>query len=82
MNMSNKLYDILVTVGDTVLPALATLVISIGKTVKPGSEAGTIAAGVIMALDVFLNTILNKSSKNYYRDKAFDSTELNRHEAE
>ena len=52
-----------------VLPALATLVTQISKTVGY-AETGAIVAEVITAIATFLGTILCISNYNYYKQDA------------
>lgn len=61
--MSNKVYDVLKYIARYVLPALATLVITICKiwNLPYGEEIGA----TIMAVDTALNIILGISSYNY-----------------
>lgn len=63
--MSNKLYDALKYIARYVLPALATMVITIFKIwgLPYGEEIGA----TIMAVDTALNIILGISSRNYYK---------------
>lgn len=61
--MSNKLYDKLKFIAQILLPALATLYITIAQFVSvPNPEA---VAGIIIAIDTFLGTLLGISSANY-----------------
>jgi hypothetical protein len=61
--MSSKIYDILKYVGRIVLPAIATLYATIAKIWNLPYMAEIPAT--IMAIDVFLNAILEISSANY-----------------
>lgn len=74
MKINDKTYDILSWIAKYVLPALATLTITLFKIWMPTSEIGTMIGATIMALDVFLNTLLGISTVNYYKDNA--STEV------
>lgn len=67
MTISDKWYKILSYVGKIVLPALATLVITLFKVWYPETELGTMIGATIMALDVFLNALLGESSKDFYK---------------
>lgn len=61
--MSNKTYDTLKNIALYVLPALATLVLTLGGIWNiPYSEA---IAGTITAIDTFLGAILKISSNKY-----------------
>ena len=61
--MSNKTYDILKDIAFYVLPALATLVLTLGKIWGlPYAEA---IAATITAVDTFLGAILKISSIKY-----------------
>lgn len=68
MKLSNKTYDILAWIGKIVLPALSVLYATIGKIWSlPYTEQIPLT---IMAIDVFLNSLLGISSANYYKDQA------------
>lgn len=61
--MSNKVYDVLKFVAQIVLPAIATLYVTLaGIWGLPFSEQ---IGGTVMAVDTFLGAILMLSSKNY-----------------
>lgn len=61
--MSNKTYDILKDIALYVLPALATLVLTLGNIWGlPYAEA---IAATITAVDTFLGTVLKISSIKY-----------------
>ena len=61
--MSNKVYDVLKFIAQMVLPAIATLYVTLaGIWGLPYSEQ---IAGTVMAVDTFLGAILMLSSKNY-----------------
>lgn len=61
--MSNKVYDALKFIAQIVLPAIATLYVTLaGIWGLPYSEQ---IAGTVMAVDTFLGAILMLSSKNY-----------------
>jgi hypothetical protein len=64
MKMSNKAYDILKKVALIVLPALATLWLTVGKiwNLPYTTEIGA----TVTAVAVFLGACLEVSSKNYY----------------
>lgn len=66
MKLSNKAYDVLKWIAMWLLPALATLWLTLGKlwNFPYISEIG----GTISALDVFLAAILGLSKKNYEGD--------------
>lgn len=61
--MSNRVYDILKYVALIVLPALATLYLTIATIW--GLPYGEAVAGTITAIDTFLGAILGISSKRY-----------------
>lgn len=66
--MSNKTYDILKDIALYVMPALATLMLSLGNIWGiPHAEA---IAGTITALDTFLGAVLKVSSIKYAEQKA------------
>lgn len=61
--MSNKVYDILKFIAQIVLPAIATLYVTIaGIWGLPFAEQ---IGGTIMAIDTFLGAVLMISSNNY-----------------
>ena len=63
MELSNKTYDVLKNIALYVLPALATLILSLGNIWGiPHAEA---IAATITALDTFLGAILKVSSTKY-----------------
>lgn len=66
MLMSNELYDALKKVALYILPAIATLWLTLGKIwgLPYTSEIGA----TITAIDVFLGACLGISSKNYYAE--------------
>lgn len=67
MKLSNKAYDILKYIAQIVLPALATLIVSVfGIWNINYAEA---VSGTIMAVDFFLGALLKISSNNYYKDE-------------
>lgn len=75
MRISNKTYDVLKYIALIVLPALATLMLTL--TGIWGIPYGEAIAGTITAVDVFLGAILNISSKEYElneKNAALDST--------
>lgn len=66
MKLSNKTYDILAWIGKIVLPALSVLYATLGKIWNlPYTEQIPLT---IMAIDVFLNSLLGISSANYYKE--------------
>ncbi len=65
--MSNKVYDILKWIAQLVLPALATLYLTISELW--GLPYGQAISGTIMAIDTFLGAILKISSMKYYKNK-------------
>lgn len=66
MLMSNETYDILKKVALYILPAIATLWLTLGKIwgIPYTAEIGA----TITAIDVFLGACLGISSKNYYAE--------------
>lgn len=63
MVLNNKVYDVLKWIGRVVLPALAVLYGTLGKTWGlPFIEQ---IPTTIMAFDLFLNSILGIASENY-----------------
>lgn len=61
--MSNKTYDILKYIALIVLPALATLYLTIATIW--GLPYGEAVAATITAIDTFLGALLGVSSKKY-----------------
>jgi hypothetical protein len=67
MILNNKTYDTLKYIALYVLPALATLVLTLGSIWQiPYAEA---VAGTITALDTFLGALLGVSSINYAKEQ-------------
>lgn len=67
MLLSDKLYDALKYIAQIVLPALATLYVTVaGIWGLPYAEA---ISGTIMAVDFFLGAVLKISSDQYFRTK-------------
>lgn len=65
MKMSNKTYDILKNIALYILPALATLILTLGGIWGiPYAEA---IAATITAIDTFLGAILKISSNEYQK---------------
>lgn len=63
MQMSNKTYDTLKYIALYVLPALATLILTVGSIWNiPYSEA---IAGTVTAVDTFIGALIGISAKNY-----------------
>lgn len=65
--MSNRVYDILKYVALIVLPALATLYLTIATIW--GLPYGEAVAATITAIDTFLGAILGVSSKKYAEEQ-------------
>lgn len=65
--MNNKTYDILKYIACIVLPALATLILTVFKIW--GIPYGEAIAGTITAIDTFLGAILQVSSVKYKKVK-------------
>jgi len=63
MTLSNKVYDILKFIAQLVLPALATLILTLFGIW--GLPYGEQISATIMAIDTFLGAILGISSKVY-----------------
>lgn len=61
--MSNKVYDILKFIAIIVLPALATLYITLAGIW--GLPFGEQISGTIMAIDTFMGALLHISTKSY-----------------
>lgn len=64
--MSNKVYDILKFIAQIVLPAIATLVVTI--TGIWGLPYGEQISATIMAIDTFLGAVLMLSSSKYRKE--------------
>ena len=62
--MSNKTYDILKVLAQTVLPALGTLYYAVAEIW--GFSFGEEVVATILAIDTFLGAILEISSAKYY----------------
>lgn len=62
-NMSNKTYDILKYIAQIILPALATLYLTLASIW--GLPYGEAISGTIMAVDTFLGVALKISNNNY-----------------
>lgn len=67
MRMSNNAYDILKKIALIILPALATLWLTIGKIW--GLPYTTEIGATITAVAVFLGACLEVSSKNYWLEE-------------
>lgn len=65
--MSNKLYDILKRLASPILPALATLLIALGKIW--GIPVMTPIAATVSAVAAFIGAITVTSSAKYFKDK-------------
>lgn len=66
MKLKDSTYDVLSFFGKTVLPALAVLYSTLGKTW--GLPYINEISATIMAIDLFLNTLLGISSNTYYKN--------------
>ena len=66
MKLKNETYDILKKIALYVLPALATLVLTLGQIW--GIEYSEQIGATITALDTFLGACLGISSMNYYKE--------------
>lgn len=62
--MSNKTYDILKNLAQTILPALGTLYYAIAEIW--GFSFGEQVVATILAIDTFLGVVLKMSSTKYY----------------
>ena len=67
MKMSNKVYDVLKFIAQSVLPALATLWAALGK-IWNWPLVPEITA-TICAVDVFMGAVLQISSANYSKEQ-------------
>ncbi len=67
MKLKNETYDILKWVAQILLPALAVLYSSLAKTWNLPYGSGITES--IVAIDLFLGTLLGISSTNYYKEK-------------
>ena len=67
MLLSNRAYDVLKKIALIVLPALATLWLTIGKIW--GLPYTTEIGATVTAIGVFIGACLEVSSKNYYLEK-------------
>ena len=74
MKLNDKIYDILCWIGRIVLPALAVLYVALGDTW--GLPYTSKIQATIIAIDVFLNTLLGIASNTYYKQKANQNTEV------
>lgn len=66
MKLSNETYDLLKKIALYILPALATLWLTIGKIW--GIPYTTEIGATLTAIDVFIGACLGISSKNYYNE--------------
>lgn len=66
MKMSNDTYDKLKFIAQVFLPALGTLYFAIAKIWN--LPFGTEIEGTIMAIDVFLGSLLHISTNEYNKD--------------
>ena len=65
--MSNTVYDVLKFIAQIVLPALATLYVTIASLW--GLPYPDEISGTVMAIDTFLGALLMISSNQYHKDK-------------
>lgn len=63
--MSNKTYDILKALAQTILPALGTLYYAVAEIW--GFSFGEEVVATIIAVDTFLGVLLDVSSTRYYK---------------
>ena len=70
--MKNEIYDFLKKVALVILPALATLIITVFQIwdIPHGEQIGA----TITAVDTALGVILGLSSRNYYRNSSKNKT--------
>ena len=66
MKLSNETYDLLKKIALYILPARATLGLTLGKIW--GIPYTTEIGATITAIDVFIGACLGISSKNYYEE--------------
>lgn len=67
MKINDNLFDLLAWVGRIFLPAFAVFVTTLGNEL--GLANAEMIAKVVMALDVFLNALLQQSSVSYYKEQ-------------
>ena len=67
MKLSNATYDLLKKIALYILPALATLWLTLGKIW--GFPYTTEIGATITAVDVFIGACLGISSSNYYKEE-------------
>lgn len=65
--MNSKIYDVLKYVAQIILPALATLYLTLAGIW--GLPFGEAISGTIMAIDTFLGVALKISTNNYNKNK-------------
>ena len=65
--MSDKTYNVLKKLAQTVLPALGTLYYAIAEVW--GFSFGQEVVATILAIDTFLGVVLEVSSANYYKNQ-------------
>lgn len=65
--MSNKVYDVLKFIAQIVLPALATMYVTIAGLW--GLPLAKEISGTIMAVDTFMGAVLMISSANYNKEE-------------
>lgn len=68
--MSDKTYDLLKKLAQTVLPALGTLYYAIAEIW--GFSFGEEVVATIIAIDTFLGVLLDISSAKYYKNKQLE----------
>lgn len=74
MNISNKTYDILKWVALVVIPASATLVLTVGKIW--GLPYYDNIGATISAIGLFIAAIIGVSSKDFYEAEPMEIDEL------
>lgn len=69
MIKDSKTYDLLKFIGNIILPAFATLYLTLAKLW--GLPFGEAIAGTSTAFAVFINAILKKESDDYWKEMGF-----------
>lgn len=69
MKLSNKVYDILKWIVMVFLPALATLIFTLGSII--GFDA-CVTCGIITAVDTFLGALIGISTIKYNEEEKID----------
>lgn len=71
MKLSNNVYDILKKICLYVLPALATLILGLGKVwnIPISDQVAQTITLIITFIDTILGGVLHISSQNYWKDE-------------